>query len=68
MKHPIVNYFSEIDAGLIQGLITGLISDASTWGSKPSVMSESEQSRFMGVILFCDAWALINNTVPEATV
>ncbi len=68
MKHSIVNYFSEIDAGLIQGLITDLISDASTWGTKPSVMSESEQSRFMGVILFRNAWALINNAVLEATV
>lgn len=45
-----------------------LISDASTWGSKPSVMSESERSRFMGIIMLRNACTLINNAVLETAV
>ncbi len=65
MRHPIANYFSGVEAGLIQNLITSLISEAAAWDSKPSVMSQSERSRFMQEIHSRDGWIVIDEQLTE---
>jgi hypothetical protein len=65
MRQPVINYFSETDARQVQNLITGLVSAASRWESKPSVMSQSEYSRFMQEIYFQDGWMLMKNDAQE---
>jgi hypothetical protein len=60
MRQPIINHFSEVDARRVQNLITALVSSASTWESKPSVMSQSDYSRFMQEIHFRDEWIVVD--------
>jgi len=57
---PLISKFREKDLEVVRLLICKMVESFSQSNNRPSVLDESENSRFMGKVIFVNGWALID--------